>query len=393
MLNKIWQYTKKTSANLAMFCISLFIALVLGEFIIRWVKPQQLIVLNNDIWQPDSTYGWSTKPLVNTMVNTGEKPVHFYSDEHGFRISSPEQAKQANDSVFSVLTLGDSFLEAAQVENEYTMNEQMASMLKEQNGKQVYFANTGVGGWSPNQYLLRARSELKRRKYDLGIVYIFTGNDIIGKLDTLLQPKAPSIDHKFGFPRLFVLNSWKKKVFYPLNDYLERHSHLFILAKNSLQVLLTKAGFSAVYFPKSFIQSDDVLQAYEVTQTACSLIKAEFDKHQTPVYFVLLPHRIQLYPVVFEKYKQMFDLSKMTIDLNLPNTKFKQMSDSLGIQVLDPTAAMAEESAKGIEYYGKIDFHFNEAGHKAVGQFLLPHVAKQIEQASQGGNLKQPATK
>ena len=48
-------------------------------------------------------------------------------------------------------------------------------------GKSVRIDNGGVSRWTQNHYLLEARRALQVRDYDLGIVCLYVGNDVIDR--------------------------------------------------------------------------------------------------------------------------------------------------------------------------------------------------------------------
>ena len=73
-----------------------------------------------------------------------------------------------------MLALGDSFLEALQVEYEDTMTAYIERGLFAQLGAEVQVVNTGVSGWDPNQYLMQAREELANDTYDLVVVFLYS---------------------------------------------------------------------------------------------------------------------------------------------------------------------------------------------------------------------------
>src|SRR4051812_13500318 len=100
-------------ANIGLFSIAICIALVGAELAVRLLVPQQLILKRTDIWQPADTLGWTHLPNVNTTVNTGERAVHFRTDADGYRVARAGRRESANRTV---LLLGDSFMEALQVE-------------------------------------------------------------------------------------------------------------------------------------------------------------------------------------------------------------------------------------------------------------------------------------
>src|SRR5207249_3590444 len=96
---------------------SVVLSLVVGEGLVRLVAAQSLILLRPDIWIPADQAGWRHMPNVDLRVNTGEREVRWKTDDQGFRIG----ANRPQASAMTLVALGDSFVEALQVEDEDTM--------------------------------------------------------------------------------------------------------------------------------------------------------------------------------------------------------------------------------------------------------------------------------
>ena len=351
---------------------SILLALFLGEGLVRIISPQQLIVLNDGIWTSDTVLSWKHVPNSNEEVNLGEKKVRFISDNNGNRISAPPIKNVVCNT--SILFVGDSFLEALQVENENTFVELVRKSWELNNKASLCTVNTGVGGWGPNQYYLVAKQELIRRKYSLGIVFLYTGNDFVSTFDTLLSPRLPSKIHDFCIPSSLTFSDFKECIFYPVNDLLETKSHLFILLKNSSKSLLIKVGLSAEYFPPYFEKSNAASNIWKTTSDICASIDALFDSHETPVLFVLLPTPYQVHQEIFQDYVQSFGIDKTKIDLEQPNKLLSDLLKGKKITLLDPLEFMRYNASKGGNLYGKIDNHFNENGHNFIAQYLQPFI-------------------
>jgi hypothetical protein len=174
----IKQRLKDSSKNLALLVGALLFAAFLGEIAVRIAAPQQLIVPNPHLWRPDPIVGWRHVENANTQINTGEGMVHFRSDENGYRINYLDEDAAPADPEISILALGDSFLEAIQVESKETIPQLLQQRLTQVYQKPVEVVNAGLDGWNPNQYLIESRQILSRRSFDLGIVFLYVGNDI-----------------------------------------------------------------------------------------------------------------------------------------------------------------------------------------------------------------------
>lgn len=379
---------KSASLKITLLVISTVIILVLAEIFVRFIMPQQLIILRSDIWRPDSTFGYRHREHVNTIVNTGEGPVHFLTDENGYRINQNMQKHGIKQPDISILTIGDSFLEALQIENEFTIPEVLRKNLEEKYAITVQADNTGVMGWNPNHYYLEAKHALALKKYHLGIVFLFVQNDIIRDEHESFPPREAAVRHDFRIPKSFNWYEIIDATLYPVNDILETKSHLFILARNALRIQLAKIGLTARYFPTIFIKEQKDFFRWSNTARLCEKIKNEFDKYDTPVFFVLLPAVYQVNDEIFYEYVKSFRIDTETVDLQRPNGLLRKEFEMKGLTLVDPLAFMKNRAKNKFKMYHSVDSHFNEQGHEVVSAYIMPVVEAYLLDEIRGKKLR-----
>ena len=224
---------RRSRAALAALAIgSLLLALLAAEAAVRALAPQQLVVYRPDIWEPYLGLGWVHRAGLDVEINTGERSVRLRTDANGHRIGLEPRAA---DGV-RVLALGDSFLAALQVQYEQTFGARLEDALSTRLGRSVAITNTGVNGWGPNHYLIKARAELARQPYSLVLVFLFMGNDIE---DELVSHYSAGV----GEPSL-PSGNWRTRLLWPVNEWIEQRSHLFVLARHRARLLLVRFKLS-----------------------------------------------------------------------------------------------------------------------------------------------------
>ena len=362
--------------NILLILASLVISPVLGEALVRVVHPQQLVVLRPDIWQPVEGFGWRHRELVDTVVNTGEGLVHFRTDEVGRRINFMAPSHNG-EHVVRILVLGDSFLEALQVENEETTAELLRGRLEERYGKPVKVDNTAVAGWDPNHYLLQAKTSLTKNRYDFGIVFLYIGNDIVGSKRESFRPREAD-SHPWRLPSTLTRSEIIDAVLYPFNEMMERTSHLYVFLKNASQQLLARLGLTAYYFPDVFLKSEAGAERWRITAEVCADIKTEFEKFLVPVVFVLLPDSSQVHREFFDRYVGFFDIDPESVDLEQPNRLLSQEFVKKGLRLIDVLPDLRRGAKAGGRMYGWIDDHFNRYGHQAVAEVIEPVIGEYV---------------
>jgi lysophospholipase L1-like esterase len=360
--------------NLLLLSVSLVISLLLGEAFVRFFVPQQLIYLNPEIWRPDDTIGWRHQENVNTEVNFGEGMVHFVTDENGYRVNYGQDRNNKGRDDISILMIGDSYLEALSVENKDAIPDVVRQLLTEKYNKTFHVTNSGVGGWSPNHYLIEAKDALKKKNYDLGIVFLYIGNDIIKTKKDSFPPRQEGKRHHFRLPNNFTQKELIDAILYPVNDFLETRSHLYILLKTNFQTTLARLGLTAAYFPPVFKKELRESQRWDTTAEVCKTIDEEFKKHNTPVFFVLIPTNYQVHDDIFYKYIKSFNIDRESVDLSQPNTLLKEKFELLSLELVDPLEYMRKKAKEKEKMYGLVDKHFNAKGHHVLARYLIPYI-------------------
>jgi hypothetical protein len=259
------------------------------------------------------------------------------------------------------------------------LEESVSATLEER----VRIVNTGVGGWDPNHYLIKARRELARRHYDLVLVFLFRGNDAMAQRQDAFGPKQAEIVHRFRWPRAPQTQELKKAWLYPINDFLERRSYLFVLVRRHSWYLLMRIGLSARRFPEAELRSEAGSTRWEVTGEICADIEAEARAHGVETLFVLLPGAYHVEPRLGLAYAKTVGLDSGDIDLDQTSRLLGAALARRGLRNLDLSAPLAELRATGVATHGQVDTHLAPDGHAAVARELHEPVLRLLTSAQQ----------
>jgi hypothetical protein len=334
--------------------------LLLGEFLIRLFFPQQLLIVDSELWKPDSTYGWTHRPFTDKIVNSGDGLVHYRTDSMGFRIVKTDTAKR------KFLVIGDSFMEALGVEGDSTIPERLKKWLRTK-GRSISYDNTGVSGYGPGHYYVMARNLLRSRPYDFGLIFIFAGNDFLETRDTVFTPRQAGSKGPLRWPKSFSFRDIKNAVLYPINEFLERNSHLFVFAKNSMRSILMKVGLSGYnasamdMFKKERVNDSSWVKVADI----CNRIDNDFKRHNSKAYFILLPEPVQIDQKELDFFVNAYKVDRSTLDLELPQKTFTPLMKERGLTMINPLVALREAQKKEPQI-GQVDTHLNESGHRTL---------------------------
>jgi lysophospholipase L1-like esterase len=374
--------------NVAVLVGVLFLTLGAAELLVRWLAPQQLIQIRPDIWQPADSLGWVNRPMVRTTINTGERTVSLFTDSLGLRVG----AAGRRDAPTRVLLIGDSFMQALQVEHEQSTAALLEDTLTRRLGRPVSVWNAAVDGWDPPQYLIRSRQLLDRHAFDLVIVALYLGNDVIERRIQRLPPRQPAERHRFRVRSL----RWADLVdgvFYPINDVLEVRSHLYMLAKNGLRPILIMIGLTAEYFPDGLRRREALSPRWDVTADYCLAIARAAAARGAEALFVLLPEPYAVDSSALRELRRGFGVDSADVDVDQPTRLMGEALARRGIEALSVADSFRAAAAGGLRLYGRVDRHLTAQGHAALARLVAPAATAAVGSAKAASPDRGPATR
>ncbi len=364
--------------NGALILVSATGAVLLGEVTIRLLAPQQLILIRPDIWQAADTFGWLHRPNVQTQINTGERTVDFFTDRDGYRVGRNGR-KEAETRI---LLLGDSFMEALQVDYEQSFAGLLEDQLPRSLDRPVAVRNAAVVGWGPQQYYLRARSLLERDTFDLVVTVLYVDNDLILRRKETMPPLTPVERKTFRFPRKVTWDEFVDAFLAPVNDVLEVRSHLFVLLKSRLETLRMRLGLTPAYLPAGVLRTEASSPRWKVTAETCRDIAELAAAQGTPSVFILVPASYQVDEDVFKTYLKGFNIDPEKVDLDQPSNLLAQSLAAHELNVIDGLAFFRTVHAQGVRLYGEVDRHFTPEGHAALASLVTENLATLVNVSS-----------
>lgn len=359
----------------------------LGEVAVRVAAPQQLILRRADIYQAVDSLGWMHQPNIVTTINTGEREVTLATDSRALRIA-PGTIRVPNAR--RVLIVGDSFMEAIQVEHESSTAGLLEAALRASLAEPtVETWNAGVGGWSPEQYRIRVAALLRETKFNAALVAVYLGNDVMQWRTSSYKPRTPTDLHTLRLPRRLSAREFVDALLYPVNDFLEERSHSFVLLKRRLETLRMRLGLTAAYFPPDFNKSVAGDGRWDNTATILEEIAVTARSTGIEPIFVLLPAPYQIDPALMMQYARGFGLDTASIDAEQPNRLLSAAMTARGLRIIDVLPAFREAQRAGTQLYGNVDQHFTAAGHALLTAQILPLIEEQLKRPS----ASRPATR
>jgi lysophospholipase L1-like esterase len=364
------------------FLVRLLVFAVLAVFVmegtVRVFAPQQLIRYDA-IYVTDDGLGQMPAPDLDVIVNTGERDVLLKTDAYGHRIGAGEQSTAPD---IRVLAVGDSFTAALQVDYEQTMTAHLESQLSGDMNKKVQVVNAGNASLDVNGYRIAAARELSREQYDLVVVFIYSGNDFTDRVVESYAPRPLAEQTNLRLPRSLSLRELQNALLYPINNWLEMHSHLFVLLKDRASIFLARLGLSARYFPSELLRENRDDPMWLNTAQILAGLRDDAAGQGTPVIFVLLPTIYQVDQSYIDWAAQAFGVSKDEVDVQQPSRLLSENATRFDLDLIDVLPSFEAAFEAGTTLYGQVDTHLSPEGHELVASAIEAHVQDILESDS-----------
>jgi hypothetical protein len=352
----------KIVKNLVVLCVSLIVALLLAELLVRLVAPQETGIARLErfpaIYQDSNVTSYEFKPGTQVNARIPDRPYAITINNEGTR--GPEFGPK-EPGEYRVVLLGDSMTFGQGLNDNETIAAQLEHRLAAE-GTLTTVINAGVPGWGPDQEALMLMRNVSSWQPDIVFWMIFLGNDIDdlgrhyvtydnGTLVSAHDPAKYVVDGRAIHNVSRTVGGWWKYV-QPLQQPLDDHSQLYALAKN---VLFTP-----------FVVGPDDLTIYTLDgkyqswqEQAEGIVGAAAKQSSVPVVLVLLPHRVQ------------FTAVNVTGDMNASRKEWREYANSQLLPLLDAYAVLSD---CGTTCYFALDGHLNYDGDAKVAALLDAYI-------------------
>ena len=365
---------------------SVLVALLLAEASLALVNYS-----SHSFHQSDSLLGSSLSANTEGVwKQEGNAVVKINSD--GLR--DVEHAIEKPQDVFRIAVLGDSYMEAFQVDFENSFPSLLQHKLQHKGtlaGKKIEVINFGCAGYGTARELIMLQQRVWKYKPDLVLLAFLTANDIrdnsktLNKVDYipyyyLDKDKVLQLDQSFlqsdaylnrsGFAaRFFYAAINNIRLLQLTNDIRLRLRSSIDTDRNDKQ---TEAGLDdLIYLPPNSPVWED---AWNVTEALILKMRDEVVSHNARFQVVTLSNGIQVSP---NKDKKQSTLKKLGIDsFFYPDTRIREFAQKNDIKLISLAPELAEiaESEEvyfhGFENTGLGSGHWNETGHLYAAEIV-----------------------
>jgi hypothetical protein len=378
--------------------IGIVVALALLEIGLRVVGYS-----SPDFYETDETLGYKLIPgMSGWYTREGRSWVAINAD--GFR--DVEHSVVKPPDVYRIAVIGDSYVEALQVDREQMFTNYIApaaancDALK---GKRIETLTFGVSGYGTTQELLMLREKVFKYSPDLVLLVFTTNNDVSDNLKAFKEAPIPyfevhngelALDDRFRSDHVFVRRSsslsrvgaWFMNHLRFIQAYADVHRLVkyklneWASSKNGQHSPDTQQTAGDVgYEPGIDNQiyrepNDDKWRAaWDVTERLIGEMDSEVREHGARFMVVLATNGIQVVPN--RELKTAFAKKLGVMDLAYPNRRVTSYCDSHGIAAIDllpELSAYSEQNGIYLHGFGSDigNGHWNKTGHRVAGEAI-----------------------
>lgn len=379
------QRSKRFLFRVIAIVLGIVIALTVAEIVLRIVdysSPQ--------FYRTDDKLGYGLIPnLSGWYTREGRNFVTINSD--GF--NDVEHVVKKESGVDRIAVIGDSYVEAFQVEREASFTNFLKSGCSV-NGRRVEVLNFGVSGYGTAQELILLREKVLRYEPDLIVLVMTTNNDISDNLRELKKTPIPYyvlhdgklvIDDSFRSEQSFAVRS---SSFGRLGTWFENHLR-FVQAikaasrklKNIYKGLSSDSSSPDIQSIETGIDNQIYLEpaietwhnAWRVTEALILEMNREANRSGARFIVVTVSNGAQVLPSVEER--KTFARLLGVDDLYYPDRRIAEFCRANSISNITLAPILADYAAQEqLNLHGFDDNvgygHWNQLGHRVAGEAI-----------------------
>lgn len=381
---------RRWAGNAASVLVSTLLGLALAEVAARvYVRRIQggvgTVARPLAVFDPD--LGWAKPPGREAVIQRIEFRVRESINAHGLR--GPDRPYARTPGVRRVLLLGDSFIEAANVEEEQTMRAVLEERLSHGRGPYEVI-NGGTAGYSTDQEYLFYRREGTRYHPDV-VVLVFYYNDLYGVFggeggkpyfelkDDVLTLRNSPVPRSAAWDRdnrsRFVFRPWRRS--YALRLLSQRTS----AGNPELHRLLSWAGLTEPFddtpppemWPYGLGHRNEVLEMWRRVTALMGALREAVRADGAQLVVLYAPAAFECderaWSLTCRRYRfgRRWDRDRVAGDL-------AAAAGELGLPLVDPRPQFRASLAAGRRPHFLLDDHWNVTGNALAADALVPAI-------------------
>ena len=321
-------------------------------------------------------------PGFDGWIKTSEFTTRVTINPLGLRDPRTEYTRPPD--VFRVLLLGDSFVEAVQVDASQTVAARLEAALQQQSSRRVQVINAGVAGYGTGHELLLFEQEGAKYQPQVVVLVVFLGNDIgdnsyrhdpqrgeqssrpTFELDNEkmirvipgTMPDARSDPRRFLRSCCLLYNVFETGVLLKLNNGTVRDQPEF--------------DHDGRYLVRSLYEKEpdpEMERSWRITERLLGLLRDRVRSENVQLVVVGAPDWLALDPAAWQERMGGARAASGRYAQDKPSRMLSEIAGRMGVPYVDLLPTLAN-SASSDRLYFPIDTHWTPAGHAVVAEAI-----------------------
>ena len=356
-------FLRKKRKEITLVIISSGIALIVGEFALRYFVPQTTDYGHMIAF--DSTLGW--KLISNgkgAMAHRGAPPNLIKTNSLGFRDHAPSE-KVKN----KLMVLGDSFVANISVKDKEVFTEIMEGQLEAYD-----VLNFGVNGYGQVQEYLLTEKWIDVIDPDVMVLMIYLQNDFTDNTATYGFYARPFATLEGG-DSVLTIHKPRPKIENGSHNLLSK-SHVNWLLTRAINNLFPRADslYISEFYTCQSPMADDYQVQFKIMQELLIKIADIAKQKDVPVVFALAPSILQVDEELWTFFVEKNSATKRNYIRSSPNDRLMQFAKANSLLMLDLLPVFLEEAKRNVKCYHPVEQHWTKEGNEVVAKALLDYL-------------------
>lgn len=358
----------------------LVIVFLAAEIALRIVAPQPVHRILRNVYEVTSE-GFRYKPGSQAICNNGFGD-HVFSVNNWYARDKEYGPKKTDEKEWRILCLGDSFSDNQGLDVENIYPNVLESELSKLSPDTVFsVVNGGMAGWGLWKYHDYLTEMIQKIEPDVVVIAFASATDMIERLE---HPPRRAFKILAGLPvrkeaSLLARLRWS---FWYLNEWVEEHSHAYILFRRATRYpgiwlgITKEPSFSPLISDPGYAD-----KIYMPTLKLLKAIKTVCDQEGVKLAILNVPRIYEVYPSTARLKIELERPNLALLNLSRPIRILAKITEYLDIPMYDPTDDLAGSQE---QTYFPAYAHWNEQGNRVVAEGLRQFLEREnlIENAN-----------
>ena len=359
---------KSLVRNLGLFVASTMLSLLLAEWSVRTLYPQQLAV-----WHTTGDGLVIHPPGLITYLTEFKQEIRF----NAIGMRDRDHAKKKQKDTTRILVFGDSFMEALQVAFEDSFPSLLESGLRETLHRNVEVINCAVSGWGQDDQLAYLQKYGRALEPDLILVAMTLHNDVSDNMKEQF--------HTLAYDKLILkpvahMSVSELKILH-VKDFFASHSHLWQLLRKvkslgEIRSLATALDKHVMQLIGRNEETEELKRGWKLTFELFKGIREVGKGMGAETAIMLIPLRLQLHDDALDGFRTSIGMSTDDVAIERPQQAMRTFGREANIEIIDLLPTLRRWTVENKASLHLQEGHWNVNGHMLAAKIAVDELIR-----------------